>query len=117
MELFTGEEYWGPRVPRGGAVGVQKFGGGLKGHIFHGLDFPLVLERDIRNSGLVHTRQWVCKKNFKKNFFFFQKFFLKFFFKKTSFWALRDAIIQILTLSMDSSQKVTPRNDRNLLHI
>ena len=57
MELFTGEEYWGPRVPRGGAVGVQKFGGGLKGHIFHGLDFPLVLERDIRNSGLVHTRQ------------------------------------------------------------
>ena len=53
MELFMGGEYWGPLVSRRGAVGVQKFGGGLKGHIFHGLD----LERDVRNSGLVHTRQ------------------------------------------------------------
>ena len=71
MELFTGEEYWGPRVPRGGAVGVQKFGGGLKGHIFHGLDFPLVLERDIRN---LYTRDnRFSKKNFKKKKIFFEK--------------------------------------------
>ena len=57
------------------------------------------------------------KKKFKKNFFKKKFFFLKFFFKKSLFQALRDAIIQILTVSMDSSQKVTPRNDRNLLHI
>ena len=43
MELFTGEEYWGPQAPRGGAVGVPKFGGSLKGGIFQGLDFPIDL--------------------------------------------------------------------------
>ena len=41
MELFLGEEYWGRQASRGGAVGVQKFGGSLKRGIFEGLDFPL----------------------------------------------------------------------------
>ena len=27
MELFTGEEYWGPRVPRGGSCGGAKIWG------------------------------------------------------------------------------------------
>ena len=43
MELFVGEEDWGPQAPRGVAVGVPKFGGSLKGGIFQGLDFPIDL--------------------------------------------------------------------------
>ena len=64
----------------GGAVGVPKFGGGLKGGIFEGLDLPLTYERDIYKFSLVHLKQYVFQKKIQKKIFSKKNIFFEIFF-------------------------------------